>query len=78
MSYGAKKNRVSMISISRIRGRVLCLYGPTASNKSLIALKIAQYLPVVIINADSMQVYKDIGMLTAQPNFNIISKISLF
>lgn len=41
--------------------------GPTASGKSALALSLAQELNGVVINADSMQVYKGLPLLTAQP-----------
>jgi tRNA dimethylallyltransferase len=41
--------------------------GPTASGKSAAALALAQQLNGTIINADSMQVYKEAPILTAQP-----------
>ena len=42
--------------------------GPTASGKSAAALALAQALDGVIINADSMQVYAEAPILTAQPS----------
>ncbi len=42
--------------------------GPTASGKSDAALALAQRLGGVIINADSMQVYREAPILTAQPS----------
>jgi len=42
--------------------------GPTASGKSQLALEIAARIPSVIINADSMQVYADLSILTARPS----------
>jgi tRNA dimethylallyltransferase len=47
---------------------VLLIAGPTASGKSALALKMAQELNGVIINADSMQVYSELRILTARPN----------
>ncbi len=41
--------------------------GPTASGKSSYALEVARQCDGVIINADSMQIYKDLPILTAQP-----------
>jgi tRNA dimethylallyltransferase len=41
--------------------------GPTASGKSALALELAQQTGGVIINADSMQVYRDLRILTARP-----------
>jgi tRNA dimethylallyltransferase len=42
--------------------------GPTASGKSRLALDMAQKLGGTIINADSMQVYRDLRILTARPS----------
>ena len=45
----------------------MLIAGPTASGKSAAALALAEALGGVIINADSMQVYKEAPILTAQP-----------
>src|SRR6266567_3058536 len=42
--------------------------GPTASGKSALAMELAEYLRGTIINADSMQVYSDLAVLTARPS----------
>ena len=47
---------------------VILLAGPTASGKSKLAIKLAKHLKGEIINADSMQVYKEIKILSARPN----------
>jgi len=49
-------------------GGVVILAGPTASGKSALALDLAETLDGTIINADSMQVYRDLPVLTAQPD----------
>jgi tRNA dimethylallyltransferase len=41
--------------------------GPTASGKSALALELAQATGGVIINSDSMQVYRDLRVITARP-----------
>jgi tRNA dimethylallyltransferase len=41
--------------------------GPTASGKSALALELAQKVSGVVINADSMQVYRDLRIITARP-----------
>jgi tRNA dimethylallyltransferase len=46
---------------------VLLIAGPTASGKSALAMKLARERGGVIINADSMQVYADLRLLTARP-----------
>ena len=47
---------------------VLVIAGPTASGKSGLALRVAEELNGVVINADSMQVYSDLRVLTARPS----------
>jgi len=49
--------------------------GPTASGKSQLALEIAAKQPSVIINADSMQVYEDLHILTARPSEADMSQV---
>ena len=44
------------------------LYGPTASGKTALAIKVAQQTGGVIINADSMQLYHDLWVVTARPS----------
>jgi tRNA dimethylallyltransferase len=41
--------------------------GPTASGKSALALALAERRGGTIINADSMQVYRDLRIITARP-----------
>ena len=48
--------------------RALFIAGPTASGKSAFALEVAGRRDAVIINADSMQVYRDLPVLTACPS----------
>jgi len=48
-------------------GRPVLIAGPTASGKSALALELADRLGGVIINADSMQVYRDLRVITARP-----------
>jgi len=47
--------------------RAILIAGPTASGKSAVALGLAERLGGVIINADSMQVYSDLQILSARP-----------
>jgi tRNA dimethylallyltransferase len=47
--------------------RALLIAGPTASGKSALALALAEKLGGTIINADSMQVYRDLRIITARP-----------
>ena len=50
-----------------LKSKIILISGPTASGKSKVALKIAKKLNGEIINADSMQVYKELKILTARP-----------
>ena len=50
------------------KSKIILIAGPTASGKSNFALKLAKKIKGEIINADSMQVYKDLKILTARPN----------
>jgi tRNA dimethylallyltransferase len=47
--------------------RALLIAGPTASGKSTAALALAERFGATIVNADSMQVYADLSILTARP-----------
>ncbi|HEX3525269.1 MAG TPA: tRNA (adenosine(37)-N6)-dimethylallyltransferase MiaA [Stellaceae bacterium] len=47
---------------------VLVIAGPTASGKSAVALELADLSGGTIINADSLQIYQDLRILTAQPD----------
>jgi tRNA dimethylallyltransferase len=47
--------------------RPILIAGPTASGKSRLALALAERLGGVVINADSMQVYRELRILTARP-----------
>ena len=45
----------------------MLIAGPTASGKSALALRLADKLGGTIVNADSMQVYRDLRVITARP-----------
>jgi len=47
--------------------RVILIAGPTASGKSALALALARAFGSAVVNADSMQVYRDLRVLTARP-----------
>ena len=47
---------------------VALIAGPTASGKSALAMALADLTPSVIVNADSMQVYRDLRIVTARPS----------
>jgi tRNA dimethylallyltransferase len=49
------------------RPKAILIAGPTASGKSALALALAERVGGAIVNADSMQVYRDLRILTARP-----------
>ena len=55
--------------------KVILLAGPTASGKSKLAMKLAQNLNGEIINADSMQIYKEFSVLSSRPSKSDIKKV---
>jgi tRNA dimethylallyltransferase len=52
---------------NRAAKRAVLIAGPTASGKSALALALAEALGGTIINADAMQVYRDLRIVTARP-----------
>ena len=50
-----------------LKSKIILISGPTASGKSSFAIKVAKKINGEIINTDSMQVYKQLKILTARP-----------
>ena len=48
--------------------KIILLAGPTASGKSKLAVHLAKKLNGEVINADSMQIYKEFSILSSRPN----------
>jgi tRNA dimethylallyltransferase len=57
------------------KSKIILIAGPTASGKSHFAIKLAKKIQGEIINADSMQVYKQLKVLSARPNPKNYQKI---
>jgi len=57
------------------KSKIILIAGPTSSGKSDFALKLAKKIKGEIINADSMQVYKQLQILTARPKKKDLKKI---
>jgi len=55
--------------------KLVLLAGPTASGKSNLAIKLAKKLNGEIINADSMQIFKEFTVLSSRPTFNQTKKV---
>ena len=58
-----------------LKSKIILISGPTASGKSNFAVKLAKKIKGEIINADSMQVYKELKILSARPNLKDYQKI---
>ena len=58
-----------------LKSKIILIAGPTACGKSNFALKLSKKIKGEIINADSMQVYKQLQILTARPQKKDIKKI---
>src|SRR2546423_5028625 len=54
-------------SLPPTEGRVLAVFGPTASGKTAVAQAVADRLGGEVVSADSMQAYRGLEILTAQP-----------
>jgi tRNA dimethylallyltransferase len=52
---------------SQVGNKAVLIAGPTASGKSALALELARTHDAVIVNTDSMQVYRDLRVITARP-----------
>ena len=50
-----------------LKSKIILIYGQTASGKSNFAIKLAKKIKGEIVNADSMQVYKELKILSARP-----------
>jgi tRNA dimethylallyltransferase len=57
------------------KSKIILISGPTASGKSNFSIKLAKKINGEIINADSMQVYKELKILSARPNPKDYQKI---
>ena len=58
-----------------LKSKIILISGPTASGKSIFAVKLAKKINGEIVNADSMQVYKELKILSARPNPKDYQKI---
>ena len=58
-----------------LKSKIILIYGPTASGKSQFAIKLAKKINGELINADSMQVYKELRILSARPSSKDCRKI---
>ena len=62
--------------LTNLKQKIYFISGPTAIGKSSLALRIAKKNNGIIINADSMQVYSNLEILTARPNKSDLDQIN--
>src|SRR5579863_5562738 len=65
-------SRLSRSGATRVRttsmeARIWLIAGPTASGKSALALRLAREIGGEIVNADALQLYRDLRILSARP-----------
>ncbi len=65
MTRAEAKAKLRMDEAGKLRAVLIC--GPTASGKSALALELARAFGGVIVNADSMQVYAELRVITNRP-----------
>ena len=56
-------------------GGAVLIAGPTASGKSALAMRTAELFGGIVINADSMAVYRDLAILTGRPNGSDLARV---
>lgn len=68
MGHGQAEDMHANTAVALAQISAVLIAGPTASGKSALALRFATALRGMIINTDSMQVYRDLRVLTARPS----------
>ena len=58
-----------------LKSKIILIYGPTASGKSHFSVQLAKKINGEIINADSMQIYKELKILSARPSKKDYQKV---
>ena len=61
--------------MSRVKGKVFIVQGPTASGKTTLAIQLAKKFQTEIISADSRQFYKEMSIGTAKPSSNELAEV---
>ena len=60
----------------KVPHKIIFIVGPTAVGKSEIAMRMAQKLDGEIVCCDSMQVYREINILSAKPDEGTMKSVS--
>ena len=58
-----------------LKSKIILISGPTASGKSKFAVQLAKKINGEVINSDSMQIFKELKILTARPKGNDLKNI---
>ena len=58
-----------------LKSKIILISGPTASGKSKFAIQLAKKINGEVINADSMQIFKELKILTARPQQDDLKNI---
>ena len=58
-----------------LKSKIILISGPTASGKSKFSIQLAKKINGEVINADSMQIFKELKILTARPRQNDLKNI---
>ena len=61
-----------------LKSKIILIYGPTASGKSKFAIDLAKKINGALINSDSVQVYKDLKLLSARPSEEDMQQVPHF
>src|SRR6266404_6228810 len=62
-------------TVSPVQPPVILIAGPTASGKSALALELASALGGTIVNADALQIYRDLRILSARPDDAALARV---
>lgn len=57
------------------KNTAICLMGPTASGKTELALSLARYLPLEIVNVDSAQIYQQMDIGSGKPDHTTLAEV---
>ena len=58
-----------------LKSKIILISGPTASGKSKFAIQLAKKINGEVINADSMQIFKEFTVLSSRPALNQTRKV---
>jgi len=74
MRRGSHRDKSTAMTMQRLP-TALIVAGPTCSGKSALALALAERLGGIVINADAMQVYRELQVITARPTAEDVARV---